>query len=163
MNIFTEEQKFNQIWLKILLVFILVFTCIPLIIFINLEDAETNKEVFWILVFTNVLFVCLFLFLVAVLKLQTRIDNHGIHYGFYPIRKTLKTIPWREIKTSEVVTYSPLGDYGGWGYRISFRKGRALNVKGNKGIKIELQNNKKLLIGTQKPEAAKDAIIYYKK
>lgn len=161
--VFTEEQKFDQTWLKVLLLVIFIITLIPLLLFINQEDTKANNEVFWALVITNVVFVCLFIFLIAFLKLKTRIDSEGIHYAFYPFRKTLKTIPWREIASCEVITYSPIGDYGGWGYRISFRKGRALNVKGNKGIKIELQNNKKLLIGTQKPKAAQETITYYKK
>ncbi len=161
MKVFTEEQKFDQTWLKILLVVILIITLLPLIFYINVEDTETNTEVFWILVITNVVFLCLFIFLAGILKLKTRIDNFGIHYAFYPIRKTLKTIPWREIKSCEVVTYSPIGDYGGWGYRISLRKGRALNVKGNKGIKIELKSGKKILLGTQKMEEATHAIKQY--
>ncbi len=163
MKTFSEEQKFDQTWLKILLLVILVFSLTPLVLFINLEDTQENTEIFWTLVLTNIIFLCLFIFLVRILKLKTRIDHNGIHYAFYPMRKTLKTISWRDIKSCEVITYSPIGDYGGWGYRLSFRKGRALNINGNKGIKIELHNNKQLLIGTQKPDAAKDAIVYYKK
>lgn len=52
---------------------------------------------------------------------------------------------------------------GGWGYRINFRQGRALNVKGNKGIKIELLSGKKLLLGTQNPIEAQEAIANFKK
>ncbi len=163
MKTFYEEQQFNQPWLKILFFFILVVSLIPLIIFMNQEDFYTNSEEFWLLFLTNTLLVFLFLFLIRVLKLKIKIDTHGIHYAFYPFRNSLKTITWREIKSCQVVSYSPIGDYGGWGYRISLKKGRALNVKGNKGIKIELLTGKKLLLGTQKPLEAKEAIANFKK
>ncbi|PKP26221.1 MAG: hypothetical protein CVU03_04180 [Bacteroidetes bacterium HGW-Bacteroidetes-2] len=163
MKTFYEEQQFNQSWLKVLFIFILVVSLIPLIIFMNQENFDTNSEELWLLFITNTLLVFLFLFLIWVLKLKIKIDTHGIHYAFSPFRNSLKTITWREIKSCEVVSYSPIGDYGGWGYRISFRQGRALNVKGNKGIKIELLSGKKLLLGTQKPIEAQEAIAYFKK
>ncbi|MBX2959059.1 MAG: hypothetical protein KF732_03800 [Flavobacteriales bacterium] len=48
--------------------------------------------------------------------------------------------------------YSPLTEYGGWGIRLGlFGKGTAYNVSGNKGLQLEFTNNKKLLIGTNKP------------
>ena len=60
------------------------------------------------------------------------------------------------------ITYNPIMDFGGWGYRVSWKgKGTALNVKGNKGIELILKNGKKITIGTQKPEEAMHAINSY--
>ncbi|MCQ0110186.1 hypothetical protein JGC31_01235 [Zhouia sp. CL16] len=62
----------------------------------------------------------------------------------------------------KVIKYNPIKDYGGYGWRIGFRgKGKALNIRGNKGIQIIYKNNKKLLIGTQKPELADKTITTY--
>ena len=59
--------------------------------------------------------------------------------------------------------YSPIKEYGGWGYRTSLgkKKGSAFNVKGNKGIQIEFKTGKKLLVGTQKESEATQVIHRY--
>lgn len=50
-------------------------------------------------------------------------------------------------------------DYGGWGFRFGlFGKGRALNVSGNKGIQLVLTDGTRLLIGTNKPDEARQAL-----
>ena len=97
------------------------------------------------------------------LKLETKIDEQGIHYGFWPFNLKPKHILWREIKSCYVRKYNPLTEYGGWGYRSGFgKKSGAMNVKGTIGIQIELSNNKKLLIGTQKEREAKSVLETYK-
>jgi hypothetical protein len=46
-----------------------------------------------------------------------------------------------------------LTEYGGWGLRLGILgKGTAFNVSGDKGLQLEFIDNKKLLIGTKKPE-----------
>ncbi|MBC8644094.1 hypothetical protein H9W95_08645 [Flavobacterium lindanitolerans] len=54
---------------------------------------------------------------------------------------------------SYVRQYAPIAEYGGWGLRYDFMgKGKALNVSGNKGLQLKFTDNKKLLIGTNKPD-----------
>jgi hypothetical protein len=65
--------------------------------------------------------------------------------SFFPLIK--KTTNWTEIKKVEVVNY---GFVGGWGIRLWTKYGTVYNIKGNKGLAIELFNGKKYLIGTQK-------------
>ena len=45
--------------------------------------------------------------------------------------------------------YSPLKEYGGWGIKYGF-KGKAYNVRGNKGVKIFLKNGLNIMFGSQK-------------
>ncbi|MES2389410.1 MAG: hypothetical protein V4543_15515, partial [Bacteroidota bacterium] len=49
-------------------------------------------------------------------------------------------------------TYSPMGEYGGWGIRYGINKGWLYNVSGNMGLQLELLDGKKVLIGTRKPD-----------
>ena len=57
------------------------------------------------------------------------------------------------IAKAYVRTYSPLGEYGGWGLRYSLSgNGMAYNVSGNKGLQLELSNGKKVLFSTNKLE-----------
>ena len=63
-----------------------------------------------------------------------------------------RRIALTDIASAEAVTYSPIADYGGWG--IKGRPGNsALNARGNRGVRLTLCNGKKLMIGSQKPEA----------
>jgi hypothetical protein len=61
------------------------------------------------------------------------------------------------VKSHEVITYSPLRDYGGWGIRYG-SKGKAYNVSGNRGVRLELSNGKRLLFGSQRPEELSEAV-----
>jgi hypothetical protein len=54
--------------------------------------------------------------------------------------------------------YRPILEYGGWGIRCGFKGARAYNVSGNKGVQLILQNGKRLLIGSQKPDELVEAI-----
>ena len=60
-----------------------------------------------------------------------------------------KRVNWKEIKNAEIVNY---GFVGGWGIRLWTQYGTVYNMKGNKGLAIELLNGKNFLIGTQKPK-----------
>lgn len=49
--------------------------------------------------------------------------------------------------------YSPLGEFDGWGLRFGFG-GKAENISDS-----QFTNNKKLLIGTQKPKELSETLI----
>ncbi len=53
--------------------------------------------------------------------------------------------------------YRPILEYGGWGIRYGLR-GRAYNVSGNRGLRVELTNGKHILFGSAKPEELKLAL-----
>lgn len=161
MRIFKETQRFNQLWLLILLGFSAV---IPLGIIIkefieSPEKMSSNELIISILV---IIFATGFIFF---FKLDTRIDEKGIHYQFFPFHFKLKTITWNTIEKAYVRTYDPLREYGGWGLKggalWNKSKGKAINVFGDIGIQLELKNGKKLLIGTQKEQEAKQVLATY--
>jgi len=161
MKIFTETQKFDQWWFRILMVMILVIVVgatIPIITNISEDNDTANIWIFLV----NIVTIAILLFIGFVLTLKTRIDNFGIHYGFWPFQKTLKLINWNEMEKVYVRQYSPLCEYGGWGYRIKFGgDSKALNVRGDIGIQIVLKSGKKILIGTQKEQESMDIIARY--
>ncbi|MBQ4803289.1 hypothetical protein J8L88_10555 [Aquimarina sp. MMG015] len=66
---------------------------------------------------------------------------------------------WGSIKQLYIRKYDPIYEYGGWGIRMNIRgKGKAFNISGNIGLQLEFLNNKKLLIGTNKPEKLSEAL-----
>lgn len=95
--------------------------------------------------------------LLRVTQLETAITSQTISIRFRPFMRKWKTIAWEEVKKAEVVSFNPIGDYGGWGISSS-RKGKAYTTKGNMGLLLTLNQGKPLLIGTQKPNEIKQFI-----
>ena len=83
--------------------------------------------------------------------LRTEVWQDHLSVRFYPFHSTPKEIPFASIRRWEVVRYSPLRDYGGWGVRYG-AKGMAYNVSGDRGLQLELAGGDQLLIGTQRPD-----------
>lgn len=161
MKTFTEIQRFNQPWLKVLLLIVLLPVFLPVIL--NWQDKEALESITWIAVGTATFSFLLMYFLIFVLRLKTVIDSKGIHYQFIPFMRSPKSYFWRDIRECYVTKYNPLRDFGGWGYRMSFKKGKAVNIRGNMGIQLILNDGKKVLIGTQKTNEAETAITHFYK
>jgi len=93
------------------------------------------------------------------LRLETQIKKEGIYFRFFPFHLSFKEYPWDKISKLFVRQYNSIGEYGGWGLRLGlFGKGKAYNVSGNKGLQIVFTDNKKLLIGTKKPDELSDTL-----
>lgn len=157
--VFTESQKFDRVWTWVIMivnvpVMLLILTGVYLQAFKgrpfgNHPMSDTNLIIFTIvmivlLVGTSSIFV--------ICRLQTEISRSGIKYRLFPFQVRYRFIPWEDTEKVYVRKYKPLGEYGGFGLRYSFKYGRAVNVAGNFGIQLELKTGKKLLIGTSRPE-----------
>lgn len=161
MKVFKEEQRFTQLWLIILIIF---SSLVPIGVVVSEYQKDENAfSVEMLLVIILVILVpiaIIFLF-----KLNTRIDEQGIHYQFFPFHFSDRKISWNEISKAYVRTYDPIGEFGGWGLKggnlFNKSNGKAINVSGDIGIQLELKNGKKLLIGTQKEAEAKSVLQTY--
>jgi hypothetical protein len=95
-------------------------------------------------------------------RLDTQIKNDGIYVRLFPLQLSFKFFPWNSLIKCYVRKYNAVVEYGGWGWRLGlFGKGTAYNISGNEGLQLEFTNNKKLLIGTQKPEELSEVIQKY--
>jgi hypothetical protein len=159
-RIFNERQRFNQAWLWIL---IIAVTCASIgVSGITYLEATTEDQKFESAIGLLIIVVVMTLIIVFIvnLELETKIDDRGIQYRFKPFVWNWQLLKPEDLTSATVVTYNPILDYGGWGYRIGvLGKGKALNIRGNKGIRIVKKNGKKLLIGTQRPDEAQ-AILH---
>lgn len=98
------------------------------------------------------------------LKLETIVDDKGISVRFLPIYRSYRIYQWSNISKAYVREYSPILEYGGWGFRSSLKgNGKAWNVAGSSGLQIELNEGKMFLIGTQKPEELSAVLMQYYK
>ena len=142
---FKEEQKFTQWWLWLILIPVGFLPIIGIYKQLILGEPFGNNPMSdnGLIIFAIFIFTLLGLFIL--IKLKTNIDKEKIEMSFIPFVN--KTAKWTEIKKAEVVNY---GFVGGWGIRLWTKYGTVYNIKGNKGLAIELTNGKKYLIGTQK-------------
>lgn len=150
-TVFEERQSFRQKWLWLVLIGTAVAT------FMLVPNPFGMEE--QIAIGAVVTLVILGLF--GMMSLHTRIDATGIQYQFYPFHWSAQVIRWDEIQRAEVRQYSPIMEYGGWGMRYTFGNGRAYNVSGNMGIQLVLKNDKKILLGTLRPEEAAAVLKQY--
>ncbi|MGJ8591378.1 MAG: hypothetical protein ACSHXF_02450 [Aquaticitalea sp.] len=143
--LFKEEQKFTQWWVWVILIIVgflpFLLNYDQLFFKQEFEDRPISDLVF--IVLSLALFGLIIMFLT--MKLKTKIDQIGIEMKFSPF--VSKKVKWSSIKSAEVLNY---GFVGGWGIRPWTHYGTVYNIKGNKGLAIELFDGKKFLIGTQK-------------
>lgn len=151
---FREEQRFQQKWLWILVLFPSLF----LVVFFGSGmfqqlllgrpwGSKPMSDTELVLVGSGaILFVFLMVCLFYYTRLITEVGDREILVRFVPFMK--KTIPFDTVRSCRARTYSPIREYGGWGIRYG-KSGRAYNVSGNRGVQLELYEGKPLLIGSQ--------------
>jgi len=151
--LFSERQRFKQWWLWFILLGInglFLYGAFNQVIG-GQQFGDKPMSNTGILVTTGLTIFLTFLF--ANFRLDTTIRKEGIYVRFFPFHLKFKHYKWDKLAKSYVRQYSPVTEYGGWGIRLGlFGKGTAYNVSGNKGLQLEFSDNKKLLIGTNRPD-----------
>lgn len=108
----------------------------------------------FVLIIVEVFFLLL-LFFVVQIKLKTRITDTGIYYRYFPFQFKETLIEWHELSDAYVRSYDSLYEYGGWGIRTgSAKTGKAINTSAssNRGLQLQFNDGKLLLIGTTRPD-----------
>lgn len=151
--LFKEKQRFTQWWLWLILIPIVILPVVGIVqqLILGEEFGDNPMSDLGLILFAVFVFALLGLFLM--MRLKTEIDQTEIRMSFIPFVK--KRIKWSEIKKAEVLNY---GFVGGWGIRLSFKYGTVYNIRGNKGLAIELRNGKRFVIGTQREEELKKIV-----
>ncbi len=95
---------------------------------------------------------------VGLLRMTTEVTPTDLRVWFGWIPTYRRFVALGTIQKIEVVSYRPLLDYGGWGIRSGRDGERVLNARGNRGVRLDLTDGTRLLIGSQSPEALAIAI-----
>lgn len=135
---FKEKTRY-PIW--VISVFSLL-TLIPFFIAIKSEDT-IPIEVYLslgIILLVDVLFISI--------SLELRVDVDGVVVRFIPFVNRPKTIRWDDLVEAKVRKSKPIKDYGGWGYRMRFKK-RAYTLYGNWGLELTFKDGKTLFLGVR--------------
>jgi hypothetical protein len=151
--IFSETQRFKQWWLWLILLGINGLFLFGVYKQVIDEEQFGDKPMSnsGLLISTGIT-ILITLFVVN-FRLDTVIKKDGIYVRFFPFHLRFKHYSWDKLTKSFVRQYSPIAEYGGWGLRFGlFGKGTAYNISGNKGLQLQFIDNKKLLIGTNKPD-----------
>jgi len=100
----------------------------------------------------------LMLVVVFLLHMTTEVTPTGVRvwFGWAPTYRRIVSIG--TVRSIEVVTYRPIADYGFWGIRSGRDGDRALIARGNRGVRLELTDGTRLLIGSQRSEARATAM-----
>ncbi|HMB49021.1 hypothetical protein [Natronoarchaeum rubrum] len=144
---FRETQRFRQPWLWGLLIGVAVLVGGSL----YAEGASGPGTAIGLAV------VVALLALFAVAKLTVEVRGDGVRIQFFPFHLSPRRIPLEAIERSEAVEYSPIRDYGGWGIRWT-GGGKAYNVSGSEGVRVDRRDAKQLLIGSQRADELEAAI-----
>jgi hypothetical protein len=93
------------------------------------------------------------LFMLISMKLETRIDEHGIHYRFFPLKPSWRLITPGEIREFTFEKKYKFFDSGKIGHHYNvFKKQRSFKIWGGKHIAITMTEGNRLLLGTQNLE-----------
>lgn len=106
--------------------------------------------------FLLVVFGILFPVFLLTMKMTTTVTD-TVNIRYFPIMNKPRRIARQEIVTYNVVRYSPISEYGGWGIKGTAAH-RAYNVSGNRGVRITFANGNTVLIGSKRPEQLHTAI-----
>ncbi len=159
--IFHEQQQFRQWWLwalvlgDVLLMLGLLgyFTFGP----VGANMARSGRIGLLVAFGAATLFSTALVALLAGSRLITEVRPDGLYIRFVPFHRSARKVPLENVVKVEARTYSPIGQYGGYGLRRTFR-GRAYNVSGNRGVRLDFADGKHLLIGSQQPNELAQAI-----
>jgi len=90
--------------------------------------------------------------IILLLHMTTEVTPSDLRVWFGWLPTYRRSVPIESIRSVEVVTYRPIAEYGFWGIRSGRDGERALIARGNRGVRLELTDGSKLLIGSQRPE-----------
>ena len=85
-------------------------------------------------------------------ELRTRVTSEGIEVSWGYLGVIRKFVPLWEVTDAEAVTYSPLGEFGGWGIRFGGNRKRAWTVRGNRAVLLHLRDGTRFYLGSDNPE-----------
>ena len=163
--IFRELQRFHQPWLWVLII-LGALVLIGLFGYGMVQQLVFGKP--WgdrpmsdtALAVTGTLLILLEIGIIALfagMKLITEVRSDGLYIRFFPPHLSFRRIPLEDLAGFGARTYRPIREYGGWGIRFG-RRGRAYNVSGNRGVRIDYANGRHILIGSQRADELADAI-----
>lgn len=150
--IYEERQKLNLglLWLPILAPMLMMWYGFYQQI-IKGRPVGTRPAPDAILIVLFVIFGLLFPYFMLKTALILQVRPDGFYFRYYPFHLRFHKVSWLDIKEAELITFSPVRDFGGYG--IKYARGAKIYVaKGNKGLKITPLTGRQLIFSSDNPE-----------
>lgn len=107
-----------------------------------------GQQIFWVLISLIIMHVSLIVFFFRP-PLKVKINRHGVSYYCFPYLRKWKLIQWNEIENWEVVEIDPISDFGGWGYRRSWKgKKKGYIMRAGPALSITKKQNGTTMVFT---------------
>ena len=155
--VYREEQRFQQWWLWLL---VGVLTAVGWWLFIQQiilkhpfgENPlpDVGAWIVWALIGLGLPW------LLWGIRMVTAVDESAVVILYRPFVR--RVIPLASIREASLRVYSPIREYGGWGVKGWSRRNMAYNVSGNRGVQLVLEDGRKVMIGSQRPDELIHAI-----
>jgi len=169
--LFSEQQRFRQIWLWAIIIITIgssagVFLhglIQQVVLGIPFGDRPMSDTGVIIAFNLSLGFAVIFVMFFVKMRLETEITAEGVKIRFFPFHLSFCNYKWEDISEAVVKKYSPM-KYGGWGIRgkwgwglrigtgvkLNMSNDKVYSVSGNQALHLQFKNGKRLLIGTQK-------------
>ncbi|GGH87426.1 hypothetical protein JOD43_003625 [Pullulanibacillus pueri] len=85
------------------------------------------------------------------IKMVTQVKAEGLYVRISPFHLRSKVFRFEEIDELEVLEYSPIKRFGGWGIRFNLKGETAYTMRGRKAVKLKTRYGT-YFIGSRSPE-----------
>ena len=147
-RIYKEEQSYLGTWVMYLILMLEIPTLILVTVLVSTSESDSQKGILILLMVFVIM--ALAMGILFNIKLETRIDEKGIHYKYFPFIKW-RLIEKSKIREAKVIEFNPFTDHGGWGMKGN-KTTKAFTILGENGLSIDIGEKKTILLGTQKPK-----------
>ena len=159
--VYHECQRFRQWWFIVLMVCVdslFIFGCI---FQIGFGKSFGNNPLSDLMLSMITVFMLLLSASFFFIRLDTVVNEDGVYERFFPFQLRFKFTHWDHISDASVRKINLISDMGlvrfkvlnigNAGIRYGIGK-KSYTIAGNKALKLTLINNKKIYIGTQRPD-----------
>lgn len=163
--LFEENQRLTMWWVWALITPIAIFAFgvagwvgwMQFVAHRNWDDTPSSDAEAIVFIVVMVLSGLLPLALIALVRLRVRVDVDTLTMSYRPLYR--KRVGVGEIARAEARQFKPIGEYWGWGIRLSWQgRGWCYTVEGDRGVQITLTSGKTFLIGSRRADEFAEAI-----
>lgn len=148
MNNYQETQIFQYRWA--IFSFVAITALLPTLL-MGAGEGRTNA----LLIILGILL--LVGILLSSMKQVILIDSNGVSYKQSPFHRKFQVIPWADIQDWKVTKINALGDFGGWGIRITSKK-KGYIMEGEYGLELQTGAKKLTVLSVKNKIAVTDAM-----
>lgn len=145
-RIYKESQSYLGTWVM----YVILLTEVPVLILLTVLYVTSDDKHEMAIALGVVLGTLVLVFaLIFNLRLETRIDDKSVSFRYTPFILKWRQFPRERINSYQVIKYSPITDFGGWGFKGN-KTTKAYSVLGDEGLLLDVGEKKKIMIGTMK-------------